>query len=204
MGVLFVTPRGGARELVAGERARRHGILGLVQSLGVAEDAAPVVYHLRRGALSRLARDLPLEGGEDDRMELQALHDRGGVLASLPREVAKELVRDPCRPLVEGADLHPRDPERRQHVAHVVAQRGREHHDQRLLGVDAGILVGEVRDPMQRHRRLPGSRRATNHDESRVRPGDERELVGIDQARDVGEMLVGAATIALQVGLEPA
>jgi hypothetical protein len=46
---------------------------------------------------------------------------------------------------------------------------------------------------VQRHRRLPRARGAADHDEAGRLPRDERELLGIDEAGDVGQVLVGAA-----------
>ena len=44
---------------------------------------------------------------------------------------------------------------------------------------------------MQRDRRLAGAGGAADHHEAGGRPRDERELLGVDQARDVGQVLVG-------------
>ena len=103
---------------------------------------------------------------------------------------------------MEGADLHALDAERGQHVADVVAQRRREDDDQRLRRVDARVIVGEVGDAMQGHGGLARAGGAANDHEAGGRPGDQRELLRIDEPGDVGEMLVGAAPAAFEIGSE--
>ena len=66
------------------------------------------------------------------------------------------------------------------------------------------IAVGEPGDAVQRHGRLARAGRAADHDEARGRLGDQLELLGIDETRDVGQALVGAAAVALEIGAEPA
>ena len=45
---------------------------------------------------------------------------------------------------------------------------------------------------MKRRRRLAGAGGATDDEKSRRRARDELELVRVDEARDLGQMLVGA------------
>src|SRR6185369_9495677 len=70
--------------------------------------------------------------------------------------------------------------------------------------VDPRILVREVRDAMERDGRLAGARGAADHDEARRRARDQRELLRVDEAGDVGEMLVRAPAGAGGLGAKPA
>jgi hypothetical protein len=88
-------------------------------------------------------------------------------------------------------------------MAHVVAQARREHDEQRRVRVDARVVVGEVRDAVQRDRGLARACGAANHDEAGARAGDQVELRGVDQARDVGQALVRAQRAPARVGAEP-
>ena len=92
--------------------------------------------------------------------------------------------------------MDPRHAERGQHVAHVVAQRRREHDDQRRGRVDGRVVVREVRDPVQGHGGLAGAGGAADQQESPRRAAHELELRRVDERDDVGEVGVGAAAPA--------
>ena len=147
--------------------------------------------------------DVTLERVGEARVEHQPLHARRArrrAARPAAREVALALL---VRPVAEGRDAHARDAERGQHVAHVLAQRRREHHEERALGVDARIVVGEVGDAVQRDGGLARAGAAADRDEA-ARPRDQLELRRVDQAGDLGQPLVGAAARAREVGAEPA
>ena len=114
-----VVGREGVRELVA-------------QRLRMDEDARPVVDHPLGRRRAGSALDVPRQHALEARMELQPLHDRRRVLAGGARQPREEAAALLGRPFVEGPDLDAAHVERGQHVAHVVAERGREDDHERL------------------------------------------------------------------------
>ena len=89
-------------------------------------------------------------------------------------------------------------------MAHVVAQRRRERQHERARRVDARVLVRQVGDPMEGHRRLARPRAPAHDETSGTGAADQLELIGIEQPRDVGKSLVGALREASRLGAEPA
>ena len=131
------------------------------------------------------------------------MHRSGRVLAHAGREAREEAAALLGRPVAQRAHLHVLDAERRQHVARRSRAAPARTPRRACAGVDRRILVGEVGDAVQRDGGLARAGGAADRDEARRGPRDQRELLGVDQARDVGEALVGAARAAARIGAEP-
>jgi hypothetical protein len=188
-----------AADLRGREHTRRLARADLFQQGLPGEHAGPVIHCLLP---PRRPLDLPnvlLEGDTQRRVQLQALHLGGRVAPGRRgegREVPAALRR---RPVAVGEDAHPLDPQRRKHVADVVPQRRREDCEECPLRGDARCVEGQVGDAVKGDGRLSGPRGSTNHQETGRRLRDQIELVGVDQARDLRQVLVGSTARTEQI-----
>ena len=166
-------------------------------------EAAPVREHLARALLGQRVIDrLEILGDQlvdhlhDDRVLLEA-HDRlGGLLGPLGRQVELEPLEQGRAPASVGRDGHALDPERRQHVADVFDQRLVEDDDQHLVGREAArILEGQVGDAVQRDGGLARAGATLDQHDPGLGPGDQLELLLVDQRGDLLQALVGPAEI---------
>ena len=133
-------------------------------SAASAERAAPVVDRLARAVARRSPRapvsasDASITGCAFRRCTTAGASSRR--LARQHREEAAALLAAHSWKVA-----HPHVPhaERRQHVRDVVAQGAREHDHQRAVAVDRRVVVGQVGDAVQRHRRLARAGGAADH-----------------------------------------
>ena len=94
-------------------------------------------------------------------------------------------------PALEGLDRHVADPESRQHPRDVSDQRVVEDDDEHLVGAEPlRILECQVREPVEPDGGLAATGTALNDDEPRRGLADQLELPGVDERRDLGEVLV--------------
>ena len=160
--------------------------------------------HVVEGLLSGGRRGDPLDLSRQHRqhhgVELEPHHHRRGVVPLGPGQLGEVAPALLAAPAAEVPHLDPLDPQGGQHVGHVLPQGGGEDHEQGLAAVHLGVVVGQVGDAVQGHGGLAGPRRAADHHEARRRAGDQIELLGVDQARDVRQPLVPPPAVAREIG----
>ena len=188
----LAAPVAGALELGRREGLRRDAAQNFLQQISAAEGAAPVVDDLQRRSRSFHAPHLGREHVQHGGMKRQALYDRGRAVARLARKLREEAAALLEGPVLKGADLDAADTECRQDMADVVAQSRREGEEHGPPGVDARVVVGEIRNAVQGHRRLTRAGGTADDDQAGRRAADQAELLRIDQSGDVRQVLVGA------------
>ena len=179
-----------ALDLGLGEGTRRQPAGNFLQQSRLSQDRRPVVNGLGHTIHPGMLLNVLLQGSREERMEFDPL-DQGGRVFPLAggqfRKVSAPLFRDPI-----GEAFYPHLPQtqRRQNMIDKIAQGTRKNHHHGFGTVHPRVGERQISDSVEGDRCLARARCAANHEKTWAAMGNQFELLGIDQACDLGQPFV--------------